>query len=144
MKEELGVTDDLFELFRSVQSEVNANKHLLHLGRYCNTELLLQCTDHGDDQSVHLLIEHGRITEVIRGPLRMRAWQFALRAESSSWRMFWQSAPAVGFNDIFAMSRYGHLSIDGDVGPLLEHLRYIKELLALPRQLASEQHQVTA
>ena len=127
--------EDIYPLMQSVQAKVNSNEHLQHLGRYCNCELLLQA----DEQQVHLVIEHGRIIDVVLGPLHMRAWQFALRAELSNWQLFWQTIPAVGFNDIFAMSRYGHLKIDGDVGPLLEHLRYIKEILAISRQLLQQQ-----
>ena len=41
--------------------------------------------------------------------------------------------PEVGFSDIFAMARFDHMRIEGDVGPLLQHLRFIKEVLALPR-----------
>ena len=124
---------DLFELFNAVRQQVNADEHLKHLGRYCVTELLLQ----SGEQSVHLLIDHGLIDRVVQGPLHMRAWQFALRAQAPAWREFWQPLPAVGFNDIFAMSRFGHLSIEGDIGPLLAHLRYIKEVLAMPRSILS-------
>ena len=125
------MTSDLFELFNTVREKVNANDHLRHVGRYCNTELLLR----SGEQSVHLVIERGHIVEVVQGPLRMRAWQFAFRAQPRTWNEFWKTLPAVGFNDIFAMSRHGHLSIDGDIGPLLAHLRYIKEVLAMPRQI---------
>ncbi len=128
---EKNVTSDLFELFNTVREKVNASDHLRYVGRYCTTELLLQ----SGEQSVHLVIERGHIVGVVQGPLRMRAWQFALRAQPQTWNEFWQAVPAVGFNDIFAMSRHGHLTIDGDIGPLLEHLRYIKEVLAMPRQI---------
>ena len=63
----------------------------------------------------------------------MRAWHFALRGAEASWRAFWSPVPRPGFNDVFAMARYGHITIEGDIGPMLEHLRFVKALLALPR-----------
>ena len=125
------VDSELFKLFDKVREEVNARAHLLHLGRFCSTELLIQ----SGEQSVYLLIERGLILKVLQGPLLMRAWKFALRAQAQTWNEFWQPVPAVGFNDIFAMSRHGRLVIDGDIGPLLGHLRYIKEVVAMPRAI---------
>jgi hypothetical protein len=128
------MNNDLFELFSTVRDKVNNNDHLQHLGRFCSTELMLQ----SGEQCVHLVIEHGRVLEVVKGPRHMRAWQFALRAQPQSWNEFWQPVPAVGFQDIFAMSRFGHLHIDGDIGPLLCDLRYIKDVLATPRHILDQ------
>ena len=125
------MANELFKLFEDVRAQVNANAHLMHLGRFCNTELLIQ----SGEQSVYVLIEHGHLVKVLQGPLLMRAWKFALRAQPQTWNEFWQPIPAVGFNDIFAMSRHGRLVIDGDIGPLLGHLRYIKEVVAMPRKI---------
>ena len=130
----MNVNSELFELFDTVRKTVNSNDHLKHLGRYCSTEFLVQ----SGEQSVHLVIERGVITRLVQGPLCMRAWQFAFRAQPQAWQQFWEAVPAVGFNDIFAMSRYGHMDIDGDIGPLLEHQRYIKEVLAIPRQIMNK------
>lgn len=125
------MSNNLFELFSAVRDKVNGNDHLRYLGRYCTTELMLQ----SGEQCVHLVIEHGRVLEIVKGPLHMRAWQLAMRAQPQSWNEFWQPVPAVGYQDIFAMSRFGHLVIDGDIGPLLADLRYIKEVLAMPRHI---------
>lgn len=103
---------------------------LRRLGRHCSMEFLLDC----DGRGSHLRIDHGHF-EAIPGPRRMRAWQFAVRATEDSWRRFWEPLPAVGYNDIFAMVRYGHATIEGDVGPMLTHLRLVKAILALPRGL---------
>lgn len=99
------------------------------LGRFCSGQLML-ATSHA---SLHMDIVDGRLTRLLEGPLQMRAWQFGLRAEDDAWLEFWKPEPAPGYQDIFAMSRFGHLAIDGDVGPLLAHLRFYKRLLALPR-----------
>ena len=108
---------------------VARDPHLLRLGRFCSTELLLEI----GEQTFHLVIDRGRVVEVARGPLRMRAWAFAIRGDRDTWQRFWEPIPAPGFNDIFAMASHGHVRIEGDVGPLLAHLRYVKAVLALPR-----------
>ena len=66
-------------------------------------------------------------------PLRRAALKRKVSAEMSNLSSA-QVLPTPGFNDVFAMARYGHMRIEGDVGPLLEHLRFFKEVLALPRR----------
>ena len=128
------MTTDVRALMQALPELVNGNETLRRIGRYCSTEFLLE----SGDLSHHLVVERGRLEQVIPGPLRMRGWSFALRAESAAWERFWEPEPAPGYSDLFAMSRYGHLRIDGDVGPLLTHLRYVKEVVALPRKMLME------
>ena len=47
--------------------------------------------------------------------------------------MFWATVPAPGYHDLFAMAKFGHARIEGDLRPLLANLRYIKEVLEAPR-----------
>ena len=128
------MSPDINALMQGLPSLVNGNAPLRRIGRYCSTEFLLAC----GDAEHHLVVERGRLVDVIAGPRRMRGWCFALRAPAAAWQEFWREHPAPGFSDLFAMSRYGHLHIEGDVGPLLANLRYIKEVVALPRQLLVE------
>ena len=128
------MTGDLKALIYALPGRVNASEPLRRIGRHCSTEFLVEI---GDDAH-HLLVNRGQLERVIPGPLLMRAWSFALRADEPSWRRFWNPQPDPGFNDLFAMARYGHLRIEGDVGPLLCHLRYVKEVMALPRLMLAE------
>lgn len=125
---------DINAQIQALPERVNADANLQRIGRYCSVEFLLQCGDH----SFYLSVDRGRLAPVLEGARRMRSWRFALRAAPESWQRFWEPVPAVGYNDIFAMSRHGHLAIEGDVGPLLEHLRYLKAVLALPRHLRAQ------
>ena len=125
---------DIAELLQALPARVNADPALQRIGRHCSTEWLLET----GTQQHHLVVERGRLVELIPGPLRMRAWTFALRASPGTWRRFWQPLPEPGYHDIFAMARFGHMRIEGDVGPLLEHLRYVKEVVALPRRMLAE------
>jgi|TARA_Y100001001_G_scaffold154839_1_gene170012 hypothetical protein len=38
------------------------------------------------------------------------------------------------------MEKIGEATIEGDLYPLMSNLRYIKELIALPRDMKGEQH----
>lgn len=109
---------------------LGAQPWLQHIGRHCTCDFLVEV---GED-SYLLAVRDGCLQTVRRGPFRMRAWTFALRAPAACWQQFWSACPPRGFQDIFAMSRYGHMRIEGDIGPLLTHLRFFKELLALPRE----------
>ena len=117
----------------TLPERVNRNPVLQRLGRRCSSEVLLEI----GDSAFHLVFERGRLAAVIRGPLAMRSWTFALRGEEDAWHRFWQPLPEPGYHDIFAMTRTGVLNIEGDVGSLLAHLRFFKEVLALPRAAIS-------
>jgi pimeloyl-ACP methyl ester carboxylesterase len=118
-----GVFDKLAEL-------VNADERLVRRGRFLTTTFLLE----SGDQAWLVRVVEGRIERVERGPFLMRAWSFAIRAAAESWRRFWEAVPAPGYHDLFAMSRNGHVRIEGDLVPLMTHLRYIQGVLTAPRE----------
>jgi len=116
-------------MFETLANQVNSDASLVRLGRGLTGAFMIQVgeTEH------HIAIEAGRVTAVEQGPFRMRGWSFAIRAPREVWEVFWQTHPPAGFHDIFAMSRFGHCTVEGDVDVLLSHLRYVKSILALPR-----------
>jgi len=108
---------------------VNADADLVRRGRYCSLTFLV-----GTGATQWLVtVREGRIVEVARGPFLLRAWSFAIRAPEAAWREFWQPMPAAGFHDVFAMAKGGHAVVEGDLLPLMQHLRYVKDVLASPR-----------
>lgn len=109
---------------------VNANEPLVRRGRYFSGEFLVEA----DGLPVHVKIHEGRIESVERGPFRMRAWRFAIRAEADAWTRFWEPFPEPGYHDVIAMTRLGVARLEGDLQPLMANLRYVKEVLAAPRR----------
>ena len=88
--------------------------------------------DVGD--SVFLLhLDRGEMADLtpVSGP--MVGSDFVLRAPRDAWLTHWQAVPPPEYHDIFAMTRAGHLRIDGDFYPLMTHLQVVKDILALPR-----------
>lgn len=111
---------------------VNDNVALVRRGKTLTGEFLVQA----DDVPVHIRVAEGRIETVETGPFRMRSWRFAIRAEASAWARHWETMPAPGYHDVIAMTRLGVARLEGDLQPLMAHLRYVKEVLAAPRNAA--------
>jgi hypothetical protein len=111
---------------------VNGNAALVRRGRYLSTTFLVETGATAWLVTVH----EGRVDKLERGPFLMRAWTFAVRAPESAWAKFWEPMPAAGFHDLFAMTKGGHATVEGDLRPLMANLRYIKDVLAAPRRSA--------
>jgi hypothetical protein len=86
-------------------------------------------------------ITSGRLTAFERGPFLMRSWRFAIRGTAEAWMRLWQPAPEPGWHDIFALTKRGAMTIDGDLWPVMANLQYLKDLLALPRGVTAEAKQ---
>jgi hypothetical protein len=108
---------------------VNADAALVRRGRYLTTTFLVEI----GDVAWLVSVVQGRIARVERGPFLTRAWTFAVRASADAWRRYWQPVPAPGFHDLFALAKGGHARIEGDLHPLMAHLRYVKDVLTVPR-----------
>lgn len=117
------------ERISSMAETVNSQNWLTRIGRACSLAFVLQI---GGDE-FHIAVEAGRVTEVKRGPFLLRSYAFAIRGAEACWAEFWRALPARGFQDLFAMTTYGHVRVDGDLAPLRQHLPYIKGLLAALR-----------
>ena len=76
-----------------------------------------------------------RVERVEIGPFVMPSWTFAIRGSEAMWRRFWQSVPAPGDNDLFALRKTGEMTIEGNLKPFMANLIYVKEVLAMPRLL---------
>ena len=119
-------------VFERLAELANDNAWLVHRGMFLDVDFMLEA---GPAQYL-VCIRRGRIEKVAKGPLVMPRWTFALRASEEAWSTFWQPVPPPGFHDLIAMSKVKALRIEGDQHPFMAHLRYFKELLALPRASA--------
>lgn len=117
-------------MLENLASQVNANPALVRRGRAMSASFLIEIGERG----FHVAVDRGRIISVEEGPFIMRGWSFAIRASEEVWDKFWAPYPDPGFQDIFAMNRFGHCVVEGDVTVLMSHLRYVKDVLAIPRR----------
>jgi hypothetical protein len=109
---------------------VNADGALVRRGERLTTTFLLAV----DDAEYLVRVVSGRLAGVERGPFLLRSWSFALRASADAWARFWEPLPAPGYHDLFAMKKLGLARVEGNLWPLMAHLRYIKDVLAAPRR----------
>ena len=107
---------------------VNADAGLVRRGLRLTTTFLLAV----DDTEYLIHVAAGRLAAVERGPFLLRSWSFAVRAPADAWRRFWQPVPEPGYHDLFAMKKLGVARIEGELWPLMAHLRYVKDVLAAP------------
>ena len=109
---------------------VNADAGLVRRGQRLTTAFLLAVGD--AEYLVH--VAAGRLAAVERGPFLLRSWSFAVRAPADAWTRFWSPLPEPGYHDLFAMKKLGVARVEGDLWPLMAHLRYLKDVLAAPRR----------
>ena len=84
-----------------------------------------------------LSISDGALATLDRGPKLMRSTAFTFRATDDAWTRYWAEIPEPGWHDLFALTKRGAASLEGDLRPLLQNLQYFKDLLALTRQSAT-------
>jgi hypothetical protein len=119
--------------FALLSERVNADAPLVRRGRFLTTAFLTGTPA----LPVQVTVHRGRIEQVATGVALMRSWTFALRAEAATWQRFWQPLPEPGWHDMLALARFGRLTIEGELQPLMANLRYVKELLETPRRAAA-------
>ena len=106
-----------------------ADSDLLRRGRW----LSVDCRVDIGSEPFFLAIGDGALSAFERGEKLMRSTVFVLRASDEAWARHWETIPAPGWHDFFALTKRGVASVDGDLRPFLQNLQYFKDLLALPR-----------
>ena len=124
--------DDLAFLatIQRLASEANAWPFLRRIGRFCSTDCLLATEDGG----AYVSIAGGEIVAVQGAPRHLRSFDFSVRAALETWDEFWSASPRPQYHDIFALARFGHARIEGNLDPLLRELPYFKRLFWMPRE----------
>ena len=105
---------------------------LLRRGRWVNVE----CRIDIGSEAFHLTLKDGALASLDRGLRLMRSTAFIVRGTDEAWHHHWSRTPEPGWHDLFALTKRGAASLEGDLRPLLQNLQYFKDLLALPRHLA--------
>lgn len=121
-------------IFERLPELVNGDAGLVRRGRLLTTTFLVES---GATAFLVHVVE-GRIARVERGPFLLRSWSFAVRASAEAWARFWEPVPAPGWHDLFAMKKRGEARVEGDLHPLMAHLRYVKDVLAAPRRRVTD------
>lgn len=122
---------ELCERFRRcVPHLVNADRHLVWRGRTLTADCLVQI----GSTPFLLRIDAGSIRECRSELPLLCPWDLAVRGSVAAWDALWRDPPPAGWHDVFALSKRGELSVEGNLQPFMAHLQYFKDVLALPRQ----------
>ncbi len=119
---------DRFE--RAVPKVVNSDPHLVWRGRNLTADCLVQI----GTVAFLLRLEEGSIRECRKGLPLLCSWVFAVRGSAQAWAALWQDPPPPGWHDIFALTKRGEMSLEGNLQPFMANLQYFKDILALPRK----------
>jgi hypothetical protein len=117
--------------FAKLPDLLSDDADLLRRGRW----LAVDCRIDIGGEPFHLTIAQGALAAFDRGPTLMRSTTFTVRGTDEAWRHHWKKMPEPGWHDLFALTKRGAASFEGDLRPLLQNLQYFKDLLALPRHL---------
>jgi hypothetical protein len=118
--------------FAALPTLFAADAGLLRRGRW----LTVECRVDIGSEPFFLAIRDGALASLERGPTLMRSTSFSCRATAEAWTNHWKPLPDPGWHDLFALTKRGAASIEGDLRPFLQNLQYFKDLLALPRAAA--------
>lgn len=66
------------------------------------------------------------------------AWDVALRASEETWREMFSASPAPLHHDLLGAWLRGPLTMEGDLKTAIQHLRPLKRMLAVFREVADE------
>jgi hypothetical protein len=117
--------------FASLPHLLDADQDLKRRGRW----VIVDCRIDVGDEPFFLAVKNGALETFERGARLMRSSAFTIRATDQAWTQHWQPVPAPGWHDLFALTKRGAASMEGDLRPLLQNLQFFKDLLALPRRL---------
>jgi hypothetical protein len=118
------------ERFARLPDLFSADADLIRRGRRLDAD----CRVDIGSEPFFLAIREGALASLDRGARLMSSTAFSVRASDEAWTNHWQPIPAPGWHDLFALTKRGAASIDGDLRPLMQNLQYFKDLLALPRR----------
>lgn len=127
----LSVERELCERFeKCFPDAVNSDEHLVWRGRYLTADILIQIGSTPFLVRVH----EGKITECRRGLPLLCSTVFAVKGTTKGWAGYWANPPKPKWHDIFALTKFGEMSIEGNLQPFMANLQYIKDILATPRE----------
>jgi len=119
------------ERFARLPALLPTDTDLIRRGRWVGVD----CRIDIGSEPFFLSIHDGALVALERGSRLMRSTAFTFRATDEAWTNHWQPIPGPGWHDLFALTKRGVASMDGDLRPLLQNLQYFKDLLALPRMI---------
>jgi hypothetical protein len=115
---------------KSLSTTVNSNEHLVWRGRWLTADMVVQI----GSTPFLVRIQEGKIRECRKGLPLLCSTVFAVKGTTRAWAAFWENPPKPKWHDIFALTKFGEMSIEGNLQPFMANLQYMKDVLAAPRR----------
>jgi hypothetical protein len=120
------------EWMEKFQEAVNLDPELNVIGKYCNTDFLLQI---GSKEYIIQILQ-GKMTNFFeKGELDR--WNFAIRGSLEAWKKFTQPTPPPMFHELFAAVFQGNMQVEGNIEELMANLRYMIRFLDMTREVTN-------
>ena len=120
---------DILRAFGDLPALLDADAALVARG----CRLSVECRLGPQEHPYHVSFVAGRIVDMTPAPVLMRSWCFSYCASPTAWAEFWRPVPRPGWHDLFALTKNGEATLEGDLFPFMSHLQFFKDVLALPR-----------
>lgn len=130
------MSEHVIQSFQRLSELAAADPELARRGRFLTCDFAIGV---GSTQ-LSVSVDHGHVRSVARGPFLLKSHTFSISAEAETWARFHHPVPAPGDHDLLALTKAGRASITGNLVPLMGNLQFVKDLLALPRILASAEN----
>ncbi len=114
---------------KAIPTAINADEVHARRGRLLDADIMIGIGPSG----FILPVRGGRLDDLEPATRLLRPWVFAIRADAATWLQHWENPPRAGWHDIFALSKRGLLTMEGNLVPLMQHLQFVKDVLAAPR-----------
>lgn len=122
------MNESLHERFASIQQRVNADRWLVHRGRHLTADLKVFV----GNLPYMLSIRSGEIHGISRQLPLFATADLVIRATDEAWAALWEQYPRPGWHDLFALTKRGAMSIEGNSHLLFAHLQYLKDVFSTP------------
>lgn len=125
--------ESLCNRFESIKELINTDSYLTHRGRFLTADIFI----HIGDAPYLVRIGNGRVSFISRKFSIFQNRTFTLKGSLKAWSMFWELIPEAGWHDIFALTKSGEMTLEGEMQPFFAHLQYLKDVLSKPREVGN-------
>lgn len=84
-----------------------------------------------------LRIERGEVTLITRSLPLFCHRDFTLKGSLAGWQALWERYPRAGWHDLFALTKRGEMTLEGNMQTVFAHLQFLKDLITSPRNGAA-------
>lgn len=90
------------------------------------------------EQRFLLRVRDGQLVETVPDPPIVLPWDFAIKAPAETWEEFLRDLPPPEFQDVWAATWLGHMTLEGNMGVFMQHYLALWRTLKLLRELAGQ------